>query len=43
MLDERIAREMAPEASTHRFLELLSWGQPFVEPARRDPAGVSHT
>ena len=31
MLDERIAREMAPEAATHRFLEPLSWGQPFVD------------
>ena len=31
LLDERITREMAPDASTHRFGDLLSWGQPYVD------------
>ena len=31
VLDERIAREMASEESTHRFLDLLNWGPPFVD------------
>ena len=30
-LDERIEREMAADASTHRFSHLLSWGQPYVD------------
>ena len=30
-LDEQIACEVAPDASTHRFLTPLSWGQPFVD------------
>ena len=31
LLDERIAREMDAEASTYRFGDLLSWGQPYVD------------
>ena len=31
LLDQRITREMAPDASTHRFGDLLSWGQPYVD------------
>jgi hypothetical protein len=31
MLDERMAREVAPDASTHRFMGTLDWGQPFVD------------
>ena len=31
LLDERIAAEMAADDSTHRFGDMLSWGQPFLD------------
>ena len=31
LLDQHIEGEMAPEASTHRFGDLLTWGQPYVD------------